>query len=230
MFYPERICSIKPGDKVLEIGPGATPYHRSDVFLEKQFDSEADLIAQSGLVGLLKTDKPVVTYKGDVFPFADKEFDYVVCSHVLEHVDDVDKFLSEVQRVAKKGYLEYPTVYYDYLYNFKVHTQFLMWRNGVIYWMPKAETSLASFSPVQDLFYKSCMENYHKMTDDFSPYFFQGFEWHDSIRSIRTGKLEDVVYNIDDVDFSYLKPANNKAALSVKEKVKRRLVSFINKL
>lgn len=49
MFYPERICSINPGDKVLEIGPGATPYPRSDVFLEKQFDSEADLIAQSGL-------------------------------------------------------------------------------------------------------------------------------------------------------------------------------------
>ncbi|MBL0358841.1 MAG: methyltransferase domain-containing protein [Chitinophagaceae bacterium] len=69
-------------------------------------------------MGLLKTDKPVVTYDSEVFPFADKEFDYVVCSHVLEHVDNVDQFLSEVQRVGKRGYLEFPTVYYDYLYNF----------------------------------------------------------------------------------------------------------------
>lgn len=229
MFFQDRIVSILPTDKVLEIGPGATPYYRSDVFLEKNFASENDLIAQSGLVGLLKTDKPVFTYDGDVFPFKDKEFDYVVCSHVLEHVDDVDKFLSEVQRVGKKGYLEFPTIYYDYLYNFTVHTQFLLYSDNVIHWMPKAESNLAAFLPVQEFFYKSASANYHKMTDDFSRYFFQGFEWKDSIISKRVHTLQQVVYDINKVDFSYLKP-KGISSLSFKQKIKNRLINLINKL
>lgn len=229
MFFKDRIVSILPTDKVLEIGPGATPYYRSDVFLEKKFASEDDLIAQSGLVGLLKTDKPVFTYDGDTFPFKDKEFDYVVCSHVLEHVDDVDKFLNEVQRVGKKGYLEFPTVYYDYLYNFNVHTQFLMYRNDVVYWMPKAESNLSAFLPVQEFFYKSASENYHKMTDDFSRYFFQGFEWKGTIASKRVQTLNEVVYELAKVDFSYLKPPGI-SSLTLKQKIKNRLIKLINKL
>lgn len=229
MFFKDRIVSILPTDKVLEIGPGATPYSRSDVFLEKKFASENELIAQSGLVGLLKTDKPVFTYDGDIFPFKDKEFDYVVCSHVLEHVDDVDKFLNEMQRVGKKGYLEFPTIYYDYLYNFTVHTQFLMYVENVIHWMPKAESNLASFLPVQEFFYKSASENYHKMTDDFSKYFFQGFEWNDTIMSKRVNTLHQVTYDIDKVDFSYLKP-KGIGSLTFKQKIKNRLIKLINKM
>jgi hypothetical protein len=38
-----------PGDLVLEIGPGATPHRRSDVFLERKYDTEEELIAQSGM-------------------------------------------------------------------------------------------------------------------------------------------------------------------------------------
>ena len=229
MFFKDRIVSILPTDKVLEIGPGATPYSRSDVFLEKKFASENELIAQSGLVGLLKTDKPVFTYDGDIFPFKDKEFDYVVCSHVLEHVDDVDKFLTEMQRVAKKGYLEFPTIYYDYLYNFTVHTQFLLYSDNVIHWMPKVESNLASFLPVQEFFYKSALENYHKVTDDFSRYFFQGFEWNDTIRSERVNTLKQVVYDINKIDFSYLKP-KEISSLTVKQKIKNRLIKLINKM
>ena len=121
MFFAEKILSIKPSDKVLEIGPGATPYFRSDVFLEKEYETETELIAQSGHVGLLNTDKRVVTYDGFVFPFSNNEFDYVICSHVLEHVENVEMFLKEIQRVAKRGYLEFPTIYYDYIYNFPEH-------------------------------------------------------------------------------------------------------------
>lgn len=155
MFFPERILSIKPTDKVLEIGPGATPYFRSDVFLEKEYETEKELIAQSGHVGRLKTDKRMITYNGDVFPFVDKEFDYVICSHVLEHVDDTDVFLKEVQRVGKKGYLEFPTIYYDFIYNFPEHRQLLYYKDGVISWMTKKESGILKYTPVQKFFYRT---------------------------------------------------------------------------
>lgn len=35
-------------------------------------------------------------------PFKDNEFDLVICSEVLEHIDDPEKGLSELKRVAKK--------------------------------------------------------------------------------------------------------------------------------
>jgi hypothetical protein len=83
MFYPEKICNIKYTDRVLEIGPGATPHARSDEFLELIFENEADRIAQSGHIGILKSEKPIHYYDGGKFPFDDNSFDYIICSHVL---------------------------------------------------------------------------------------------------------------------------------------------------
>lgn len=34
-------------------------------------------------------------------PFDDKEFEYVLCSHTLEHVEDPEKFCNELQRISK---------------------------------------------------------------------------------------------------------------------------------
>jgi len=48
MFFLEKLKSIKPGDMVLEIGPGATPHPRSNVFLELEFDSTENKIKQRG--------------------------------------------------------------------------------------------------------------------------------------------------------------------------------------
>jgi len=48
-------------------------------------------------------------------PFKDKEFDFVVASHVMEHVEGVDFFIKELERVSKKGYIELPTMLEDNL-------------------------------------------------------------------------------------------------------------------
>jgi hypothetical protein len=42
-------------------------------------------------------------------PFKDKEFDYVICAHVIEHVNDPVMFKSEIERIGKAGYIELPT-------------------------------------------------------------------------------------------------------------------------
>ena len=41
-------------------------------------------------------------------PFADGAFDYVVCSHMLEHVVDPAAVVAEMVRVAAAGYIEVP--------------------------------------------------------------------------------------------------------------------------
>src|SRR3981081_3730409 len=117
MFFPERVRGVHPHDRVLEVGPGSTPHPVSQVFLEKRFPEEQAARQRGGLAPV-KFGKPTIYFDGGQFPFRDKEFDYVVCSQVLEHVPDMEFFVSELVRVASRGYVEFPTIYYEYLYNF----------------------------------------------------------------------------------------------------------------
>lgn len=146
MFFPKLIQSIKASDRVLEIGPGGSPHPRSDIFLEYEFDSPTLTEAQRGYDKPLVTDKPIIYCRSQEFPFEDQEFDYILCSHVIEHVLDVDQFVSEICRVGKAGYLEYPTIYYEYMYNFPEHTTFIKHKDSTLFWMPKHRQLLQSFS------------------------------------------------------------------------------------
>jgi ubiquinone/menaquinone biosynthesis C-methylase UbiE len=178
MFFPDRITSIKPEYRVLEIGPGAHPYHRSDVLLELEYASEEEKIAQFGHQEKLVSDKTIVYYNGTDFPFLDNEFDYVICSHVLEHVPDVRKFISEIYRVSKHGgYFEYPMIYYDYLYNIDVHVNFLKFDGKTLKYFKKEKTPLSYFQPVQNLFNYSLKNGYVSFVNEMLPYLIEGFEW-----------------------------------------------------
>ena len=48
---------------------------------------------------------PIVDVKADILdlPFADESFDVIFCNHVLEHIKDDRKAMSELYRVMKKG-------------------------------------------------------------------------------------------------------------------------------
>ena len=60
-------------------------------------------------------DKKFIRLTEKKLPFKDKEFDFVVASHVMEHVEDVNFFIKELERVSKKGYIELPTMLEDNL-------------------------------------------------------------------------------------------------------------------
>jgi ubiquinone/menaquinone biosynthesis C-methylase UbiE len=180
MMFPERITGIRPDDRVLEVGPGACPHPKSHVFIELNFSSEAEAIAQRA--GIEKVDpslkeKKIVLYDGGAFPFADKAFDYVICSQVIEHVPDVESFVCELTRVSSAGYLEFPSVYYEYLYNFDVHLNFLAYVNGEVLYMPKSVTPLDSFYPIQQFFYATLNLGATDLVDSFKEYMSYGFEW-----------------------------------------------------
>ena len=48
---------------------------------------------------------PLADIKMDIhnMPFEDENFNFVMCNHVLEHVDDDIRALDEIKRVLKKG-------------------------------------------------------------------------------------------------------------------------------
>lgn len=194
MFFPEKIKSIKPSDRVLEVGPGATPFFRSDVLLEKKFDTKEEYTSQFGTNDKLKTDKTIVYYDGNIFPFKDKEFDYIICSHVLEHVSDVSFFLSEIFRVSKKGYMEYPLIYYDYLYNFDVHLNYLKYDGQCLHFMKKEKSHLSEFKPVQDFFLQTLQKGYPILNNEMIPFFMEGFEWESNFNFEEVKEISKVCH------------------------------------
>ncbi len=98
---------IKPGDKVLDIGSGHDPFphatHLADIAENDNSYGRAGA-ALKKVAGL-----PFFECNVESMPFKDKEFDFVYCSHVLEHTVDPEKACSELMRVAKRGYIETPT-------------------------------------------------------------------------------------------------------------------------
>jgi hypothetical protein len=193
MMFPDRVRSIRPSDRVLEVGPGGIPFHRADFFLEVLFHNPQTAERQRGLMPAPQLAKPPVYFDGCSFPMRDGSFDYVVCSHVLEHVRDVGTFTAELSRVASRGYVEFPTVYYDYLYDFEEHVSLLFLRGDTIYWMPKADLGLASFRPITRFYYETLKRGYDSLVTDLRPHMFQGFEWTGELRAQRARGLEDLV-------------------------------------
>ncbi len=98
---------IKPTDKVLDIGSGHIPLpfatHLADISIE---DND---YGRAGAPFKYIDGKSVYECNVERLPFGDKEFDFVYCSHVLEHVDNPEKACSELMRIAKRGYIETPT-------------------------------------------------------------------------------------------------------------------------
>mgnify|MGYP001385067536 CR=1 FL=1 len=89
--------------KVLDIGCGYTAHKNATVVCDVQ-----------DLSNIYK-EKHFVKLTSNILPFKDKEFDFVIASHVIEHVKDVEIFIKELQRVSSKGYIELPTILEDNL-------------------------------------------------------------------------------------------------------------------
>ena len=101
--FIDNLLNKNPNWKVLDIGCGYTAHKKATVVCDVQ-----------DLSNFYK-NKNFIKLDGKTLPFKDYEFDFVIASHVLEHVKDVTSFIKELSRVSSKGYIELPTVLEDNL-------------------------------------------------------------------------------------------------------------------
>ena len=99
---------------ILDIGCGYTAHPKATIICDVQ--NLADYYPDKKFIQL--TEKKL--------PFKDNQFDFVISSHVIEHVEDVSFFISELERISKKGYIELPTKLEDNLV-FENKTDHIWW-------------------------------------------------------------------------------------------------------
>ena len=114
MFSLDRLASyyrrkltlpIKRGALVLDVGSGGKPHPRANVLCERFLDRTYH---RSGL-SFDSQGKDVVVGDVHALPFKSQSFDYVICSHVLEHVSRPADAIQELERVGRAGYIEVPS-------------------------------------------------------------------------------------------------------------------------
>ncbi|WP_144400052.1 methyltransferase domain-containing protein [Geobacter pickeringii] len=133
-------CPVDKNALVLEVGSGGNPFSRSNVLLDAYEETRERHWAP------LTSDRPTVLGFAERLPFQDKSFDFVIACHVLEHSSDPAKFLSELKRVAKAGYIEVPDAFMERINPYRDHRLEITVRNGELVirkksgWMAEPET------------------------------------------------------------------------------------------
>jgi hypothetical protein len=106
------LALIKPSDKVLDVGGGAEVFPRANAIIDIiGYDERSPGPLKDMPEQFTKND----WYTGDICTpdiwknFKDKEFDFVICSHVLEDVRDPLFVCRQLIRISKAGYIEVPS-------------------------------------------------------------------------------------------------------------------------
>ena len=112
---------VTPDMLVLDLGSGAFPNPCASILCDREL---VDNRHRAGLAVVV--DRPTVRADASALPFRDGAFDFVIASHLGEHVEDPEGFCGELGRVAKAGYVETPSPLADYLLDEEYH----IWRVG----------------------------------------------------------------------------------------------------
>jgi len=115
--------------RVLDVGSGHNPHVRANVILDKYVDENKERAGQS-----IKRNNGQEFVKGDAcaMEFKNKEFDYVIASHIAEHVDEPEKFCKELMRIGYRGYIETPSPFTENVLGEPFHKWFVYKNNGIL--------------------------------------------------------------------------------------------------
>lgn len=156
---------FRKGQRVLDVGPGGNPFPHATHLAELYLGGTSHRHEPFKSDGL-----PVQVCDIGRLPYRNGAFDFVYCSHVLEHVTDPALACEELMRVGRRGYVETPTRMSDIMFNYthlRDHHRWHINRIGTtlvfIEWEPaeRRDTQVNEFfhmekskyqNPFQDLF------------------------------------------------------------------------------
>jgi len=181
---------------VLEVGSGGNPYPRANVLLDAYLDTRERHWVP------LTSDRPTVLGFVENLPFKDQAFDFVIAAHVLEHSADPERFIAELQRVAKAGYIEVPDALMERINPYMDHRLEITCRNNKL--IIRKKQSWQHDPEVVEL-YEDRVKRV--LTTELIPR--HPFEFH--VRYYWNNKISYVVVN-SEIDASWTAPVVNRSA------------------
>jgi SAM-dependent methyltransferase len=110
---------IGENDNVLDVGGAYQPFFRADSVIDiLPFENAnmSNVVFRNPSPPRFSKESWHVQDINDSkkpWPFKDKQFDFCLCTHVLEDLRDPIYVVSEITRVAKRGYIEVPSRYQE---------------------------------------------------------------------------------------------------------------------
>jgi len=110
----KKILSIlKNTDLVLDIGGWDKPFNRANYVLDiHPFKTRGFHGSHGGNKEFFNEKRWIIhdVCSKEKLPFKDKQFDFVICSQILEDIRDPIWLCSEIIRIGKAGYIEIPSM------------------------------------------------------------------------------------------------------------------------
>lgn len=106
------LSSLKESDVVLDIGAWGQPFNRSNYVIDfMPYETRGYYGFQGGERQYFTKETWIQQdiCSREPFPFRDKQFDFVICSHTLEDIRDPIWVCQEMNRIGKQGYIETPS-------------------------------------------------------------------------------------------------------------------------
>ena len=141
------------GGSVLDVGCG-TGYmvdHLARNHPRRRFTG-LDFIIEDGT----RTRMPSIDFvegKVEALPFADKSFDTVICTHVLEHVLDFAAAVRELRRVARRRLILVVPQEREYRFTFNPHVHFFPYPHSFLRYLTPVPSNYRCESVGRDIYY-----------------------------------------------------------------------------
>ena len=135
---------IRKGEKVLDVGCGAHPFYLATHLADKSLTDNSERFGP-----IPPTHLPLYECSVESMPFKDAEFDFVYCSHVLEHVVDPAGACRELMRVGKRGYIECPRSWMEYPFHSPSHRWLVDHEQHCLIFREKLEEEKRDFLGIQ---------------------------------------------------------------------------------
>lgn len=155
---------VKDNPIVVDIGAGSYPFPYATILCDRFMGKTKHRNTPLKLDG-----RPFIILDVEHLPFKNKSVGFLYCSHMLEHVENPEQACSEIQRVAKSGYIETPNFMKDALFCWSsgMHKWHTIYKNNTLFFIEYTEEELKGIkstawlyaiyspfkNPIQDAFY-----------------------------------------------------------------------------
>jgi hypothetical protein len=155
-----------PDDTIIaDLGYGHDPVRGATYYIDRDLEVSADRGGRAAAT--VPPDKFIPADLSRGIPLPDNSCDFVVASHILEHMGDPVSLCREMERVGKAGYIETPGIVQELCNNKAVHHWFVTKLGGTIYmlrkpkWYQSVEYMVPMYFPVKILLYLFRQTCYH---------------------------------------------------------------------